>query len=92
MHQIRNFSAPNFVLAGKTIYVGAGPADPPPIDNHRVLSGLCQMPGKVFPTFPAPDDEILTMFHAHIEILSSQDFMSDCLSEMGLKPFAAGIP
>ena len=74
MREIRNFSAPDFVLAGKAIYVGAGPPDPPPLDNQRVLSGLCQMPGKVFPAFPAPDDEILIIFHTHIEILSSQDF------------------
>src|ERR1700756_4558217 len=70
MHEIRNFSAPDFVLAGKTIDIRAGPPNPPPLDNHRVLSGLCQMPGKVFSTFSAPDDEILTMFLTHIEILS----------------------
>jgi hypothetical protein len=70
MHEIRNFSAPDFVLAGKTIDVRAGPPDPPPLDNHSVLSGLCQMPGKIFSAFAASDDEILINFQTHIEILS----------------------
>ena len=32
MHEIRNFGAPNFVLAGKAIDVRARAPDPPPLD------------------------------------------------------------
>src|SRR5713226_5162459 len=73
MHEIRNFSAPDFVLAGKTIDIRAGTTDPPPLDDYRLLSGLCQMPGKVFSAFAAPDDYILIILYAHIETLSSKE-------------------
>src|SRR6266852_4659844 len=65
MNQIRNFSAPDFVLAGKTIDIRAGTPDPPPLDDDRLLSGLCQMPGKVFSAFAAPDDDVLMILHTH---------------------------
>jgi hypothetical protein len=71
MHEIRNFGAPDFVLAGKTIDIRAGTPDPPPLDDYRLLSGLCQMPSKVFSAFSAPDDDILITFHTHIAIPSS---------------------
>jgi len=70
MREIRNFSAPDFVLAGKTIDIRAGTPDPPPLDDYRWLSGLCQMPGKVFSAFAAPDYDILIIL-THIEIPSS---------------------
>jgi hypothetical protein len=35
MHEIRNFSAPDFVLAGKTMTSG-GTSDPPPLDDYRL--------------------------------------------------------
>jgi hypothetical protein len=76
MHEIRNFSAPNFVLAGKTIDIRAGTPDPPSLDDYRLLSGLRQMPGKVFSAFAAPDDDILIISYTHIEILSPQDFVN----------------
>src|SRR5216684_9040080 len=66
MHEIRNFSAPDFVLAGKTIDIRAGTPDPPSLDDHRLLSGLCQMPGKVFSAFTAPDDDILIILDSHV--------------------------
>jgi hypothetical protein len=28
-----------------------------------LLSGLCQMPGKIFPAFAAPDDDVLIILH-----------------------------
>jgi len=72
MHEIRNFSAPDFVLARKTIHIWTGTSDPPPLDDYRWLSGLCQMPGKVFSAFAAPDDYILIILYAHIETASSK--------------------
>src|SRR6266566_894674 len=72
MHQIGNFSAPDFVLARKTIDIRAGPPDPPPLDDYRLLSGLCQMPGKIFSTLAAADDDFLMILHTHIKILSSR--------------------
>jgi hypothetical protein len=69
MHEIRNFSAPDFVLAGKTIDIRAGAPDPPPLDNHGAFAGLGQMPGEILAAFAAPDDEILIIFLTHIEIL-----------------------
>ena len=66
MHEIRNFSAPDFVLAGKTIDIRARTPDPPPLDDYRLLSGLCQMPGKVFSAFAAPDDDILMILHVTV--------------------------
>jgi hypothetical protein len=41
VREIRNFSAPDFVLAGKTIDIRAGAPDPAPFDDYRLLSGLC---------------------------------------------------
>jgi len=69
MREIRNFSAPDFVLAGKTINIRAGTPDPPPLYDYRLLSGLGQLPGKVFSAFAAPDNYILIIVYAHIETL-----------------------
>jgi hypothetical protein len=33
-----------------------------------LLSGLCQMPGKVFPAFAAPDDDILMILHVTVSM------------------------
>jgi hypothetical protein len=68
MREIRNFGAPDFVLAGKTIDIRAGATDPPPLDDYRLLAGLRQMPGKVFSAFAAPDDDILIILRTHVEI------------------------
>src|SRR5216684_7596269 len=73
VREVRNFGAPNFVLAGKTIDIRAGTPDPPPLDDYRLLSRLCQMPGKGFSAFAAPDDYILIILYAHIETLSSKE-------------------
>jgi hypothetical protein len=70
--EIRNFSAPDFVLAGKTIHIRTGASHPPPLDDYRWLFGLGQMPGKVFSAFAAPDDYILIILCAHIETASSK--------------------
>jgi hypothetical protein len=59
MHEIGNFSAPDFVLAGKTIHIRTGTSYPAPLDDYRWLSGLGQMPGKVFSAFAASNDYIL---------------------------------
>jgi hypothetical protein len=70
IHEIRNFSAPDFVLAGKTIDIRAGAPYPSSLYDYRLLSGLCQMPGKIFSAFAAPDDDVLILLHTHIAILS----------------------
>src|SRR5260370_13309050 len=73
VREVRNFSAPNFVLAGKTIDIRAGTPDPPPLDDYRLLSRLCQMPGKAFSAFAAPADYILVILYAHSDTLSSRE-------------------
>src|SRR5258705_10085068 len=77
MHKIRYFSAPDFVLARKAIDIRAGTPDPPPLQDYRLLSGLCQMPGKEFSAFATPDDDILMILRTHIQFLSSKDFVKE---------------
>jgi hypothetical protein len=72
VHEIGNFGAPDFVLAGKTIHIRTGTSDPAPLDDYRWLSGLGQMPGKVFSAFAASNDYILIVLNAHIETVSSK--------------------
>lgn len=72
MYEICDFGAPDFVLTGKTIDIRAGASDPPPLDDYGFFSGLCQMPGKVFSAFTAPDDDILIIPYSHIEIPSNK--------------------
>ena len=66
LNEMSDLCAPDFVLAGKAIHIGAGTADPAPFDHNRLLSGLCQMPGKVFSALAAPDDDVLILFRGHI--------------------------
>jgi hypothetical protein len=69
MGEIRNFGAPDFVLAGETIDIRAGTPDPASFDDSRSLSGLSQMPSQIFPALAASDDEILVALDAHFAIL-----------------------
>src|ERR1700688_2928610 len=66
MSETRNFGAPDFVLAWKTIDIRAGTTDPAPFDDGRSLSGLCQMPSEIFPALTASDDDILIALHTHL--------------------------
>jgi len=40
MQKIRDFCAPDFVLAGKTVDIWAGATNPPALDDYGLLSGL----------------------------------------------------
>src|SRR5207237_10060610 len=66
LKELSDACRPRFVLAGKAIHIGAATADPAPFDHNRSLSGLCQMPGKVFSALAAPDDDVLILFRGHI--------------------------
>jgi len=68
VNKICNFGAPDFVLAGETVDVGAGAPNPAPFDDGGLLAGLGQMPGKVFPTLATTDDDIFIVLRAHGEI------------------------
>lgn len=59
-----DFRAPDLILDRKTIDIRAGIPNQPPLDNYRLLSGLRQMPGKVFPSSPLPMMTFLQFPHS----------------------------
>src|SRR5215467_975900 len=64
--KIRNLGAPDFILAGKAVSVGARATNPAWLDHRSLLSRLRQVPGKIFSTLPAPDDYVLVRFYGHV--------------------------
>jgi len=64
--KIRNLGAPNFILAGKAVSVGARATKPASFDHRSLLSRLRQVPGEIFSTLAAPDDYVLVRFHWHV--------------------------
>jgi hypothetical protein len=72
--EIRNFGAPDLILAGETIDVRARSANPPPLNDRGLLAGSRQMPGEEFPALAAADDDIPIVFCTHGNTLSKQAF------------------
>lgn len=65
VNEIRHLSAPNLILAGKTVDVRARTADPAPLNDKRCLPGLRQMLGQVFSALAASDDDVLVGLRRH---------------------------
>jgi hypothetical protein len=60
--EIGDLGAPDLVLAGQAVRVGAGAADQLAFDNGGALSGARQMPGEVFAGLAATEDQDVNPF------------------------------
>src|SRR5262249_49245907 len=58
-HRVGDLRAPDLVLAGQTVDIGAGAADPPALDDDDLASRLSQVPRQQLASLPAPEDEHL---------------------------------
>jgi hypothetical protein len=72
--EIRNFGAPDLILAGETIDVRARSANPPPLNDRGLSARSRRMPGEDFPALAATDNDVPIVFCTHVNTLSKQAF------------------
>src|SRR3546814_20611289 len=72
--------APDFVLAGKTVDVGTGAADPTAFDHGGFLPGLSKMPGEIFAPFTAADDNGVVLFRFEHRRSEERRVGKECVS------------
>src|SRR5262249_8030317 len=60
--QLGDLGAPDLVLAGQAIDVGAGATDPAPFHHGRAPAGLAEMPGDELAALAAADHERVVAF------------------------------
>ena len=73
VHQVGDLRAPDLVLAGQAVDVGAGAADPAALDHGRAAPGSRHVPGQILAALPAAKDEGFEPFRLrHGYLLSSR--------------------
>ena len=80
-NEIRNFGAPDLILAGETIDVRARSANPPPLNDRGLLAGLRQMPGEEFPALTATDNDVPIVFCTHVNTVSKTSIRPKLLAK-----------
>jgi hypothetical protein len=69
VNQVCYFCAPDFVLAGQTVDVRAGAADPFPFHDGRPVSQPGHVPGQVLTAFStAQDEDFITLRLRHVPL------------------------